>query len=118
MADIDYPAGLPNPTGGSFTESETAPWVEDRGEVGSPRRRARFTRALESFSFSLRLSNAQKEALAAFYRVALANGVEAFNWTHPTTAEVYEVQFAQKPRPTHLAGSVDLWDVDVSLVQI
>lgn len=117
MADIDF-IELPNPISGSLSEDETKSWAEDRGEVGSPRRRNRFTRALESFSFSLRLTNAQKEALKAFYDVTLVRGVEAFNWTHPTSAEVYEVQFAQKPKPTHVGGSVDLWDVQVNLVEI
>lgn len=117
MAAIDF-IDLPNPIGGSLSEGEAQSWVEDRGEVGSPRRRNRFTRSLESFSFALRLTEAQKEALKAFYDVTLGRGVEAFNWTHPTTAEVYEVQFAQKPKPTHLSGSVDLWDVQINLVEI
>lgn len=118
MADIDYPASLPNPIGGSLAESEMPSWVEDRGEVGAPDRRNRFTRSLEMFSFSIRLTNDQKEALCAFYQTDLSRGVKAFNWTHPTSGETYEVLFVQKPRPVHLAGSVDHWDVEISLQEI
>lgn len=118
MADIDFPADLPKPLGGSFAEGELQSWVEDRGEVGAPGRRNRFTRSLETFEFTLRLTNDQKQTLKAFYEDDLARGVKAFNWTHPTSGEVYAVQFVSKPRPSHVSGSVDMWDAEIRLQEI
>lgn len=116
MADIDYPVTLPSPMGGTFEEGDIPSWVEDRGEVGAPDRRNRFTRSLSSFSYTLRMTHTQKEMLNQFYAVDLVRGVKQFNWTHPTTGETYDVQFASKPRPRHLTA--DLWEVDVSLQEV
>jgi len=118
MADIDFPASLPRPMGGTFEEGDIPSWVEDRGEVGSPDRRNRFTRELSTFSFTMRMNAAQKAILKAFYSTDLMRGVRQFNWTHPTTAEAYVVQFASKPRPRHVPGSIDLWDADVTLQEV
>lgn len=116
MADLDYPTSLPPPLVGTFEEGSTDPWVQDQGEVGAPRRRKRFSRILHQFPFQLRLTGEQKATLLAFYDVTLDAGVEIFNWTHPTTAVVYEVRFASRPRPKHL--TVDIWDVDVLLEEV
>lgn len=116
MADIDYPTSLPAPMGGTLEEGSVDPWVQDQGEVGAPRRRKRFTRTLHQFPFKLRLTDAQKAALLAFYDDTLDDGVEIFNWTHPTTAVVYEVRFSSRPRPRHFTA--DLWDVDVALEEV
>jgi len=118
MTDIHFPDGLPSPRGGSLSEGEQRSWVEDTGEVGSPRRRNRFTRSLASFNFTLRLSDAQKVALVDFYETDLERGVQSFLWTHPTTAKVYEVRFVDKPGIRHLEGSVLMWDAEVGLAEV
>lgn len=116
MADFDFPQTLPGPLVGTLEEASTDPWVQDGSEVGAPRRRKRFTRILHQFPFQLRLTGDQKATLLAFYDFTLDSGVEIFNWTHPTTAVVYEVRFASRPRPKHL--TVDIWDVDVLLEEV
>jgi hypothetical protein len=115
---VSYPSfpSLPNPVGGSLEESSIDPWISDRGEVGAPRRRKRFTRALRIFPFSLRLTTAQKGTLLTFYDDTLDDGVSAFNWTHPVSGDVYLVRFAGRPVPRHFTAA--LWDVDVTLEQI
>lgn len=116
MADIDYPSALPCMLSGSLSEGTSEPWVGDQGEVGAVRRRKRFTRALRSFSYSLRLSSTDKELLFAFYDQTLDDGVKEFNWTHPWTGEIYEVRFTGRPSLQHRYNRY--WSVDVSIEQI
>lgn len=116
MADIDYPATLPKPLNGNFSEGSVTPWVEDRGEVGAPDKRLRFTRELETFSFRIRIVSAQVAVLKDFYATDLVKGTKAFNWTHPTTGASYEVQFGGRPRISHVSGPI--WDVDIDLQEV
>lgn len=116
MADIDFPESLPGPLYGTLEEPSTDPWVQDASEVGARRRRKRFTRTLRQFSFQMRLTTAQKELLLAFYDVDLDDGVNAFIWTHPESAVVYEVRFSGRPAPKNL--TIGIWDVPVTLEEI
>lgn len=116
MADIDYPVDLPMPLGGQFAESILETKVRDSGDVGAPRQRNRFTRALERFSYQLMLTEPQKLALAAFYDVDLVRGVKSFNWTHPTTAVTYEAVMPSRPAIKHMTAG--FWTADVEIEQI
>jgi len=116
MADIDFPADIPAPKMGSFKEGLLETKVEDSGEVGSPRRRNRFTRALMRFSFSLALTDDQKATLDDFYLTTLDRGVEHFNWTHPVDGKVYEVAMSGMPNPSHVV--TNLWAVSVKIEEI
>lgn len=116
MASVDFPSDLPLPRVGTFTDSLLETKVQDAGEVGAPRRRNRFTRALERFSFSLLLTDAQKAALYEFYATDLVRGVEACNWTHPVTSVVYEVVLPARPKATHVTRN--LWAVELVLEEI
>src|SRR5688572_12622480 len=113
MADIDFPASLNPALDGQFSESSLETKVSDQSEVGAPRRRNRFTRSLARFSFTLLLTDAQKDMLLAFYDDDLVRGVEAFNWTHPTTDVIYEASMPSRPAPKHLTG--DLWTADIDI---
>ena len=106
MADIDFPS-LPSPVGGQFSEGFLETKVQDQGEVGSPRQRNRFTRGLARFSFQMLLTGAQRSALA---------GVNRFNWTHPTTAVVYEAIMPSRPSIKHMTA--DLWTADVEIEEV
>lgn len=116
MADIDFPAALNPARDGQFEESILETKVQDQGEVGAPRRRNRFTRALERFAFQLLLTDAEKEVLLTFYDVTLVRGVNAFNWTHPRSDVVYEAIMPGRPSIKHLTG--DLWTADVQIEEI
>lgn len=102
--EIDYPATLPKPLIGTLKGGLQDPWIDDPASVGSPRRRARYTRALERFSFSASASEAERVALDVFYRDTLLNGVLSFNWTHPLSGASYEVRFAGRPEPSMVQG--------------
>ena len=116
MAEIDYPDSLPRPLNGNFSEGSVQPWVEDRGEVGAPDKRLRFTRELETFSFRIRIVTAQVAVLKEFYATDLVKGTKAFNWVHPATGVSHEVQFGGRPRLTHVSGRI--WDADIDLQEI
>jgi len=102
--DIDYPDDLPKPLIGTLKGGLQEPWVEDPSGVGSPRRRARYTRALERFSFTAPASEAQRVAMDAFYKDTLLNGVLSFNWSHPLSGTSYEVRFAGRPAAAMVQG--------------
>ena len=116
MTTINYPSTLPNALDGAFAESQLETKVADQGSVGAPRQRNRFTRALQRFSYSLILTSAQKAILDAFYASDLSRGVNSFNWTHPTTAVVYEAIFPARPASSHM--TTDYWSVSVEVHEI
>ena len=116
MATIDFPTSLPVAQQASFKYGLLESKVQDKGEIGAARQRNRFTRTLERFSFSLVLTPEQKAALFDFYDTTLVRGVEAFNWTHPTTAVVFEVVFPARPIVTHLEEK--RWIAELNLEEI
>jgi phage-related protein len=114
---IDWPSSLPAPLQGTLKGGHQDVFVDDNSAVGSPRRRARFTRGLKAFQFTLRLTEAERVVLQdTFYETTLNNGVRSFNWTNPLTSATYEVRFAGMPEETHLAA--DFYNVAVTLEQI
>lgn len=116
MATIDSIAPLECLPPGVLEEGLLETKVDDAGEVGSPRRRNRFTRALERFSFTRVVTDAEKEALRTFYDTTLNRGVEAFNWTHPYTSVVYEVVLPERPKIKHRMRGY--WTIEVELEEI
>lgn len=116
MAAIDWPSGLPVALLGSLTEGNIPSFISDESQVGAPRRRARFTRTLKTFSFELILTNAEAASLRTFINTTSSGGAAEFNWTHPVTATVYELRFAELPRMTQQA--IGAWRVGVTLEEI
>ena len=102
---IDYPTTLPGPDVSSLEETPVEVWVGDESAVGSARRRARFTRPLRRWSWTMVCTATQKAALDTFYETTLSNGVSTFNWVHPITAVSYEVLFDGKPPVLHFIGT-------------
>lgn len=113
---IVWPESLPGPLVGSLAEGSMETKVSDQGEVGAVRRRNRFTRALARFEFEMVLTGAQKDTLLSFYDDDLTRGVEAFNWTHPSTAKTYLVVLPGRPSVQHVQA--DIWSISVSLDEI
>lgn len=115
MSTPVWPDHWPKPYREGFESNSVSPWVEDRAEVGAPRRRKRFTRSLEKFSFQMRVSTAIWQEMKNFYNNTLDGGVLSFEWTDPTTTSVYTVQAATFKRKSLLA---DLHEVSVELHEI
>lgn len=116
MAEIDAPSFLECLAPGELDDGIVETKVQDQSEVGAGRRRNRFTRTLKVFSFGRNITNAQKEALEAFYETTLDRGVEAFNWTHPYSDVAYEVVFPRRPSIKHLMRGY--WRIEVELEEI
>ncbi|ADJ24760.1 hypothetical protein Hden_2965 [Hyphomicrobium denitrificans ATCC 51888] len=116
MANIDWPAGLPEPRVGTFAESCVSAYADDKAEVGAGRRRKRFTRTLAKFSFDLVLNATQKALLVGFRDAVTDGAVLTFNWVHPSTGSIYEVRFSEPPGTKHVA--VGTWTASVSLDEI
>jgi len=113
---IEWPSSLPGPAVGTLAEGSLETKVSDQGEVGAPRRRNRFTRALARFQFEMVLTGAQKDTVLAFYDDTLTRGVEAFEWTHPSTSKTYLVVIPARPAVQHV--SADVWSASIELDEI
>lgn len=113
---IDFPATLPAALSGTLQDGVVEAWTDDQSEIGSPRRRARWTRSLERFSYSLILTEAQLLVLRVFYETDLSKGVLSFNWTRPGTGAIYEVLFSGRPQSRHMGGLN--YSVSISLEEI
>lgn len=111
-----WPASLPGILDGTLNVTASRTWVDDHAEVGAVRRRARFTRALERFSFLLRVSSAELSVLDTFFQTTLSNGVASFSWTHPQTGGSITVRFEDVPTKDDVTGGI--WDVAIVLVEI
>lgn len=111
-----FPSSLPKPLMAGYEFGSIDPWVEDAPEVGSNRRRARFTRALQSFSFTLRLTDAERAVLKAFYDTTLANGVDSFTWTAPHDDTAYVVRFTAAP--SYASVTYNVWDVSMTFIEV
>jgi hypothetical protein len=118
MAALDWPASLPKPNDGGFSEGRVNNFISDESQVGAPRRRARFTRTLKKFAANYTLTETQKDALLTFYDTTTSGGVAEFNWTHPGTAAVHEVRFSSDGGMQISHRTVNYWDVAVSLEEI
>lgn len=113
---VDYPTTLPQPDVSSLEEAATEAYVSDSSEVGAARRRARFTRVLRRWSWTMVMSATQRAALDTFYETTLENGVLTFNWTHPITEVSYEVLFDSRPNIKHFIGTH--YSASVSIMEV
>ena len=113
---IDFPTTLMKGLQGSLSGGRQETWVEDQASVGSPRRRARFTRSLRAYKLTLRLTTAEFATLETFYDTTLENGILTCNWVHPLSAVSYEVLLDGAPQEKHLQA--DLYDVSIGVSEV
>lgn len=111
-----FPASLPKPLQDNYQPGAIDPWVEDAPEVGSNARRKRVTRALKTFSFTLRLTTAELATLETFYETTLSDGVDSFSWTDPVKGTVYTVRFDQRFSESPI-GPYN-WDVSMAFTEV
>jgi len=116
MATIDWPSGLDAALVGTLVEDRVANYANDKATVGAPKRRARFTRTLKAWKFTIRLDATTYTTLNTFIDTTSNGGVTSFDWTHPVTAVEYEVRFAELPSIKNV--SQDIWDAAISIEQI
>lgn len=114
MTNPVYPATLPGPLSGTFKQSRNDGIVRDTGEIGPGRKRRRTTRVLKLFSFTLRLSTAQKAAWETFYEITLNEGLAYFDWT--LDGVTYTVEVLTVDGPDHVTAGV--WDISLTLGEV
>lgn len=66
-------------------------------DAGPPMKRARYTAEVTRFSVPLLLSAAQVATLETFYLTTLGQGVDPFDYEHPRTHAIVEVEFVSRP---------------------
>lgn len=117
MTSINWLTTIPVARAGSIKEGRASAYVDDSSnEVGKSRRRKRYTRTRRTFEFALSLSAAEKALLDTFIDTTTDGGVLTFNWTHPVTATVYEVQFASLP--SFDDDDTVLWQTKIMLEEV
>jgi hypothetical protein len=100
----------------TWTRAAADTVAEFKPSIGSPRVRRMVTTAQYNCNGTFRLTEAQKDALVAFWFDTCDEGSLTFIMTDPedgATSRVWE--WAEAPDPQHY--SADVWDVSVSLIR-
>lgn len=102
-----WPAAVPmRDLVAGYSERRESNLAEFAPEVGPPKRRRRSSVATELVSFEQLLSEAEADALLAFWRDTLGDGALTFEREHPRTRVLAEFQFVAPPDVRALGGGV------------
>lgn len=99
MASINYPVNLPSAMRGSLQESHVDNRVQDDRAAGVYNSRVITTKRNLRISYTITINESQKKTLLDFYDIT-TEGVDIFNWIHPTSNVIYEVVFDDRPQVT------------------
>lgn len=117
MASLTFPSDIPSPVIGGLTRTPVNNFVQDKSEIGRGRRRRRMTGTFSNWSYQTPpMTAAQKDALETFAFTTTNGAIEPFNWTHPTTSVIYEVQFQDMPIVENMGP--DIWTASFVLEQL
>lgn len=109
MATIQWPAWLPSaPLLGHLEQLPTLT-LSTQMDTGAAKKRRRFTAGAAPMDVPLRLTDAQKETLKAFWRDDLEGGALAFDFTHPTTKATVEMRFRGDDPPAFTLEQPTRW---------
>lgn len=106
-----WPAELPAPLQGSFSEQPQNRWLSSSPEKGFPRRRARFSAGMMTYPCTIKLIRQtvptvidRKAIFWAFYNQV---GAGEFTWTHPTDGDMQgRFNLDSLPVVSHEAGKI------------
>lgn len=112
---IVFPANLPCPTPGSFSEGEVDTNVSDDNDMGLSSTRATTTKAFRTFGWSAIMTEAQRQEILEFYDTTLGR-VKPFAWVHPWSGEQMQVRLGSRPTADHF--SVGYWTISINMVEI
>lgn len=87
-------------------------WSNKKLKTGSVRRK--FRAVPETFTGSLRVSEADMNTIMDFHDETLADGTLKFEWVHPRKRTACKMMFESRPKLSHVGGAV--WDVRLNLV--
>lgn len=75
-------------------------------DVGLPKVRSRYTKAIDSVSATIRIDYDDFITVQDFYRTTLINGTQTFAYNHPLTGEAAEWRFIEPPNIEPMGGRV------------
>lgn len=106
MADIDWPAGLPQrPSWTNYQETPPNLVVRTQMDSGPPKVRRRFTAGVRPFKCGFDVLTATEIAtLDDFFLNTTGGGALRFNWIHPRTGVAAELRFVSAPAYTAIGG--------------
>lgn len=102
MADIVWPATLPQHPFIGYEEQAQPNTVESEVGNGPPKVRRRSTRERIFQTTSIEITGAQKVTFEAFWR-NIRHGSDPFEWKDMATGEVVDFRFVRKPRWRNLS---------------
>ena len=112
-----WPATLPSdPLASGFSPSREKVFIDDEAEVGTTRRRARYTASPRSFRADFRLTTAQTRELDTFYETDLNQGVDSFTWVEPLFNTAVNLKFVEYPDVQRFTKGV--YDVSCQFIEI
>lgn len=110
-----WPASLPqDPFVAGFQETAGDRLLRSATDSGKPKRRPRFTAAIEPLKLTFPMTAAQVATLKTFYQTTLAGGSLPFDITHPRTQALVTIYFASEPSWSPEAGG-KFWRVALEL---
>jgi hypothetical protein len=81
--------------------------IQSETEIGEPKVRRRFTRAVDRISCSIIIEKSDVDTFFNFYRTTLNGGVNAFEFTDPisNTTKEYRFDTSSPPQITPIGGN-------------
>ena len=91
-----------NEEGFSYQDGETR--IRSENDFGIPKVRRRFTKAIDTVSVTINLTQAQYSTFRNFFDVSLNGGVNVFDFVNPLTGLTEEFRFVSPPTYRSIGG--------------
>lgn len=110
-----WPTGLPTAIQvNGLSETPIDQFVENTVDVGSPKRRQRFSGAMGQIQGKMTLTAAQMLTFDAFFETTLAGGALPFQWIRPSNGDTVFMRFLSG-KPVRNALSPNVWQLDFAV---
>lgn len=88
--------------------------ITSDNEIGPPKKRARFTDPIDTYTCSIDCDFSDYITIKNFYFTTLGGGVKKFNYNHPFTGELLEFGFVDPPSMSPLGSGGTKFRVSMS----
>lgn len=113
-----FPATLPGPVWGSFSEQRQRNILAFAPDVGPPKMRRRSSAVAVPASAAFLLTDAQLATFDTFFETTLKDGTLSFTWNHPHTGVSYSWIFAPDEAPTRDYSAPGVTRVSCKLMRL
>ena len=96
----------------SFTVGFADTIIKSEMDIGAPKRRRRFTKAVKQMTCSIWVTSSQYSILENFYTTTLNGGIDSFEFSHPITKVLSLYKFSGAPTVNYIGG--DTYTVSMS----